>query len=46
MDEMASNVMGDMVKLTDKNVHRQRLCIALSKNTVCHSYDDGWSVEE
>ena len=45
-DEMASNVSDGVAKLTEKDVSGQRLCIALSRITVCFSYNDGWSVEE
>ena len=46
LDEMASNVADDVVKFTEKDVSEQRLCIALSRITVCFSYNDWWSVEE
>ena len=45
-DEMASNVSDGVVKLTEKDVSEQRLCIALSRITVCSTYNGGWSVEE
>ena len=44
--EMASNLSDGVVKLTEIDVSGQRLCIALSRITVCFSYNDGWSVEE
>ena len=46
LDEMASNLSDGVVKLTEKDVPGQRLCIALSRITVCFTYNDGWSVEE
>ena len=46
LDEMASNVSDGEVKLTEKYVSGQRLCIALSRITVGFSYTDGWRVEE
>ena len=33
-------------RLTEKDVSEQRLCIALSRITVCFTYNDGWSIEE
>ena len=46
LDEMTSNVSDGIVKLTEKDVSGQHLCIALSRITVCFSYNDDWSVEE
>ena len=46
LDEMAGNVSGGVVKLIEKDVTGQRLCIALSRITVCFTYNDGWTIEE
>ena len=42
-DEMASNVSDGV---TEKDVSEQRLCISLSRITVCFTYNDVWRVEE
>ena len=46
LEEMASNVSGGIVKLIEKDVSVQPLCSAISRITVCITYNDGWSVEE
>ena len=38
--------IGRRCLVTEKDVSEQRLCIALSRITVCFTYNDGWSVEE
>ena len=45
-NNMASNVSDSVVKLTEKDVSWQRLCTALSRITICFSYNDDCSVEE